>query len=306
LSKGATVATTANTADKNNLIDDTEDTGAQIATAAPVAGSSMTVKLAGSTPVMVSSVNVSTSAGPNNSGRFIGVRKFEIRTCNGTCADPVADFTNVAFTSADDAFPGDVPRPLQPNLNLRSFAITPTLATHVQLRVLTTQCTGQAKFAGDQDDDPFNNSDCAGSASGAIARATDFEVFGPAVAQADLFVDKNGPDTVKRGENFDYTIDVKNNGPSMANGVTLTDFLPKNAGFGSASSTQGTCSFKPVKRLVTCDLGNIASGATVTVTVTVKATDQKPIINKASVEAASPADPNLNNNTDTKTTTVGP
>src|SRR5207249_5516643 len=32
-------------------------------------------------------------------------------------------------------------------------------------------------FAGDQDDDPFNNSDCPSSASGAIARATEFEVF---------------------------------------------------------------------------------------------------------------------------------
>jgi hypothetical protein len=41
-----------------------------------------------------------------------------------------------------------------------------------------------------------------------------------------------------------------------------------------------------------------------TTNLTVKATDEKPIINKASVGAASPADPNLNNNTDTKTTNV--
>ncbi len=177
LTKGATVTTTANTADKNNLIDDTEDTGAQVAAVAPVAGSSITVNLAGNTPVTVSNVTVSTSAGPNNAGRFTGVRKFEIRTCNGTCANPVTDFTNVVFTSPDNAFPGDVPRPLQPNLYARNFAITPTLATHVQLRVLTTQCTGQTKFAGDQDDDPFNNSDCPSSASGSIARATELEVF---------------------------------------------------------------------------------------------------------------------------------
>jgi extracellular elastinolytic metalloproteinase len=178
LTKGATVTTTANTADKNNLIDDTEDTGAQIATVAPIAGSSMTVDLAGTTALLIKSVNVSAAAGPNNAGRFTAIRKFEIRTCNGACLNPLTDFTNVAYTSPDDAFPGDVPRPLQPNLNLRSFTLpTPTLATHVQLRVLSTQCTGQAKFAGDQDDDPFNNSDCASSASGAIARATEFEVF---------------------------------------------------------------------------------------------------------------------------------
>jgi hypothetical protein len=182
LAKGATVTTTAtdpaDIAAKNNLIDDTEDTGARLGSVAPVAGKSITVDLAGGTPLMVTSVNVSTAAGPSNAGRFTGVRKFEIRTCNGICADPVANFTNVAFTSADDAFPADVPRPVQPKLNSRSFALTtPTLATHVQLRVLTTQCTGQPKYAGDQDDDPFNNSDCTSSATGAIVRATEFEVF---------------------------------------------------------------------------------------------------------------------------------
>ena len=108
LTKGATVATTANTADKNNLIDDTEDTGAQVATIAPIAGSSITVDLAGSTPVTVTNVTVSAAAGPNNAGRFTGIRKFEIRTCNGLCLNPVTDFTNVAFTSPDNAFPGDV------------------------------------------------------------------------------------------------------------------------------------------------------------------------------------------------------
>jgi uncharacterized repeat protein (TIGR01451 family) len=137
-------------------------------------------------------------------------------------------------------------------------------------------------------------------------RASEFEVFGPVVAAADLFVDKNGPDTVKRGQTFNYTIEVKNNGPSTANTVTLTDFLPKNVSFSSASSTQGTCSLTSDKRNVNCDLGNLTNGATVTVTITVKATDQKPITNNVSVQAASPADPNLNNNTDTKITNVVP
>src|SRR5205814_10072874 len=156
----------------------------------------VTVHLAGGSPVMVTSVNVSASAGPGNTGRFNALRSFEIRTCNGTCANPLTDFTNVAFTSAGDAFPGDVPRPLQPNLNLRSFTLTtPALATHVQLRVLSNQCTGQAKFAGDQDDDPFNNSDCLASASASLVRASEIEVFAPVAAEADLFVDKNGPAT---------------------------------------------------------------------------------------------------------------
>lgn len=181
LSKGASVTTTLNSADKNNLIDDTEETGAQVTNVAPIAGSTITVDLAGTTPLLVSSLNVSTTAGPNNAGRFTGIRKFEIRTCTAgglvTCTLPT-DFTNVAYTSPDDAFPGDVPRPLQPDLILRNFTLpTPTMATHVQLRVLSTQCTGQAKFLGDQDDDPLNNSDCPSSASGVIARATELQVF---------------------------------------------------------------------------------------------------------------------------------
>ena len=190
MSKGATATTSSGTT-PNNLIDDTEDTGAVIGSTAPVAGKQITVDLQGTAPVTVTSVNVSTAAGPNNGGRFTGVRKFEIRTCVAsglvTC-NPLTDFTTVAFTSADDAFPGDVPRPLQPQLNLRSFTLpTPTLATHVQLRVLTNQCTGQTKFHGDQDDDPNNNSDCLNSTTvdpvtglggqASAVRATELEVF---------------------------------------------------------------------------------------------------------------------------------
>src|SRR5260370_38337816 len=50
LTKGANVSTTANTADKNNLIDDKEDTGARAATIAPIAGSASTDDLADNDP----------------------------------------------------------------------------------------------------------------------------------------------------------------------------------------------------------------------------------------------------------------
>ena len=178
-SKGATVVTTATVAADiaaaPGLIDDTEATGARLGTVAPVAGKSLTVDLAGTSPLMVTSVNVSTAAGPTNAGRFTGVRQFEIFTCSANCAIPT-NFTKI-YTSPADAFPGDVPRPLQPQLNMRSFNVPATMATHVQLRVVNTQCTGQAKFLGDQDNDPFNNSDCPASASGPIVRATEFQVF---------------------------------------------------------------------------------------------------------------------------------
>jgi len=179
--KGATATSGSGT--PASIIDDTEDTGSVFGTGTGVAGKTITVDLQGSTPLTVTSVNVSAAAGPApNNGRFNALRKFEIRTCVAggavTCTTD-ADFTNVAFTSAGDAFPGDVPRPLQPQLNLRSFTLTtPTLATHVQLRAVTNQCTGQAKFLGDQDDDPNNDSDCiSGSTSDDVVRLAELQVF---------------------------------------------------------------------------------------------------------------------------------
>jgi uncharacterized repeat protein (TIGR01451 family) len=313
--KGAT-ATVGGTA----LIDDTENSGAVISSTAPVAGKHFTVDLAGSSPVNVTSVNVSTAAGPSNSGRFTGVRKFEILTCDATNVATLgctldAHFA-VKFTSADDAFPGDVPRPLQPNLNIRSFSITPSLATHVRLRVLTNQCTGQTKFHGDQDDDPNNNSDCLNSTTAdpvtglggqaSVVRATELQVFASAVTEADMSVVKTGPLTGHVGQPMTYIITARNNGPATATGVTVTDTLPKNTGFGSATSTQGSCTPRPHSQIVDCNIGTMTSGTTVTVTLVVKPTQKGNYTNTATVQATSPSDPNSANNTSSVTTVVTP
>jgi uncharacterized repeat protein (TIGR01451 family) len=123
---------------------------------------------------------------------------------------------------------------------------------------------------------------------------------------ADLSVTKtDAPDPVHIGQALVYTIKVTNNGPQTATGVTLSDTLPKGAGFGSTTTTQGTCSFKPEKRIVTCNLGTLASGATATVTITVKPTSKGTITNTASV-TGSPTDPNTANNKSVATTTVVP
>jgi uncharacterized repeat protein (TIGR01451 family) len=135
-------------------------------------------------------------------------------------------------------------------------------------------------------------------------RSFDFNVV-PQVA--DLVVDKtDAPEPVHVGQPLVYTIEVTNEGPLSANGVTLTDTLPKNAGFASASTTQGTCAAKPAKRLVTCNLGNLAAGATVTVSISVKPTAKGTIVNTAQVTASSPPDPNTTNNRDSESTTVRP
>lgn len=219
LTKGATVTTTAtdtnDIASKSSLIDDTEGSGARLGTTLPVTNYSLTVDLQGTAAVNVTSVNVSTAAGPTNGGRFTGVRKFAIDACTVSVVNLCtldANFTTV-YTSPDDAFPAEVPRPVQPQLTMRSFDIPDTMATQLRLRVLTTQCTGKAEFLGEQDNDPLNNTDCASLMPlpntgpttnpnpnlmplrpGFVARATEFQAFTsapsivvPAGVECDVF-----------------------------------------------------------------------------------------------------------------------
>lgn len=160
------------------LIDETEGTNWS-STGQPVAGQTVTVDLAGTEAQQVRRVQVSAMLVPGQN-RFSALRAFEILACNaavGDCSDD-ASFTSI-FVSPDDAFPSGVPRPRAPELILRSFNVPQTEATHLQLRVLANQCTGAPAYAGDQDDDPLNNSDCT-TGNPTIAqqvRAAELQVF---------------------------------------------------------------------------------------------------------------------------------
>ena len=80
--------------------------------------------------------------------------------------DQDADF-RPAFTSAPDAFPGAAPRPVAPELKMRSFDIPQTAATHLRLQLDTNQCQGGPQFQGEQDADPANATDCTTAYAGA-------------------------------------------------------------------------------------------------------------------------------------------
>jgi uncharacterized repeat protein (TIGR01451 family) len=123
---------------------------------------------------------------------------------------------------------------------------------------------------------------------------------------ADLQIIKTAPATGHVGQTLLYAITVTNNGPDTAVGVTVSDQLPRNAGFGSASSSQGSCTLKPQKRLVSCDLGSLGSAGTATASIAVKPTTKGTITNTATVSDTSPPDPNPDNNTSSASTTVSP
>jgi uncharacterized repeat protein (TIGR01451 family) len=112
------------------------------------------------------------------------------------------------------------------------------------------------------------------------------------------------PNPVKAGKNLVFTVTVKNNGPDAASGVVLTDTLPAATTYTYRSTTasQGTCTRSTTA--IACSIGNLASGASATVTVTVAPKKKGAFTNSASVSSASPADPSAGNNSSTSTATV--
>jgi uncharacterized repeat protein (TIGR01451 family) len=123
---------------------------------------------------------------------------------------------------------------------------------------------------------------------------------------ADLSVVKTGPATGHVGQAITYSIAARNGGPGTATGVTVTDSLPKNAGFGSVSSSQGTCAPRPKQLTVVCNLGTMANGSTATITLVVKPTTKGSFTDTATIAATSPTDQNPANNSSSVTTQVSP
>ena len=124
---------------------------------------------------------------------------------------------------------------------------------------------------------------------------------GKIVEPVDLSVTKvDSADPIRAGRNLTYTLTVTNNGPPAATGVTVTDTLPSGLSARSSTASQGSCSGTTT---VTCAIGDLANGASATVTIVIRPTKAGKITNTASVAANEP-DSNSANNTATQDTTV--
>src|SRR5207249_2529209 len=109
---------------------------------------------------------------------------------------------------------------------------------------------------------------------------------------ADLAVGKAGPGAVAPGANFSYTIAVTNLGPSTAASVSVTDALPANVTFISASGGGALNGGN-----VIWTLGSLATNAGTNLTLTVTApANGATLTNTASVGSPT-GDPNPTNNT---------
>jgi uncharacterized repeat protein (TIGR01451 family) len=120
---------------------------------------------------------------------------------------------------------------------------------------------------------------------------------------ADMSVVQAAPAGAGILQTFSYNILVTNSGPSSATNATLTDTLPAGVTYVSASSGQGSCNQSG--GVLTCNLGSMPSGASVTATVSVTAGLLPGTLQNAVTVKASEADPDLSNNSSTATTNVG-
>jgi extracellular elastinolytic metalloproteinase len=115
---------------------------------------------------------------PDSGSRFTALRRFALERCVSGCGSGDATWERF-YVSPADAFPSRRPRPVAPTLTMRSFDVPDVRAAAVRLVALENQCTGFAGYAGEQDADPLNDTDCkTASDRGTIVHAAELQVFG--------------------------------------------------------------------------------------------------------------------------------
>jgi uncharacterized repeat protein (TIGR01451 family) len=108
-------------------------------------------------------------------------------------------------------------------------------------------------------------------------------------------------ESVATGSSLVYTLSVRNTGDNDASGVVLTGTLPPNVAYVTATSSVRACS--QADGTVTCDLGRVEAGASVTATIAVTAGRKGTATATAAV--ASPDETNDADNAETATTQIG-
>jgi uncharacterized repeat protein (TIGR01451 family) len=147
------------------------------------------------------------------------------------------------------------------------------------------------------DPDTTNNSGSAGSAIITVQNKSDL-----------LVTTQSNVDVINFGGTLTYTVTVTNLGPFQASAVTLVDPLPAESIFLSMNSGGAPCAAPPpaMGGTVTCNFGNMASGASATVSFTVRVS-KLPIpasTTNTAVVSSPNFDPNPANNSATVKTLV--
>ena len=118
----------------------------------------------------------------------------------------------------------------------------------------------------------------------------------------DLVIVKEASSPTPLNGIVDYSLTVTNKGPDTATNVQLADPAPAGITYLTANPSQGTCNLSPA--LITCSLGTIAAGQTVTIAITARATTVGSHTNTATVTGGGGRETNPADNVDTAVTVV--
>ena len=174
------------------------------------------------------------------------------------------------------------------NLGTLAKGATATVTILVTAPLTAMNLTNTVTVTGNEIDSNGTNNTMAGSTT--VNPAADLSI-----TQTDT------PDPLFAGQNLAYLLQVTNNGPSSATGVTVTDTLPGGVTFLSATPSQGSCSGTGT---LTCNLGTLVNGVTATITISVTVPLTAGTLTNTATVTGSPADPNSANNTSAETTSV--
>ena len=219
------------------------------------------------------------------------LRKVVVNDNGGT--KTVADFTLTADGTGSNDLSGTSPVDSGATLKADTFTLSET-----QLAGYTASawvCVG-----GSQNGTTIT----VGLAGEATCTITNNDIAPPPVTPApvtppppptiDLQITKSAaPSPTTVGTQVTWTMVVKNNGPSNATGVKMADPVPAGVTFVSVTSTQGTCTGGA---LVSCTIGNMNVGASVTITLVTTAAATGTISNTATT-VGNETETNTANNT---------
>ena len=200
---------------------------------------------------------------------------------------PLAGFTgqvNLSLTGLPAATTG--------SFNPPSVNITDPNPQSITLTLNTTANTAIGTHT-------FNVNAQSGSTSHSFV--TTLKVVSPSSADLSL-TNTASPNPGQVGVPLSYRLVATNNGPATATNVQVADTPPPGAGFVSTATTQGSCSGTS---FVVCNLGTLAVGDSVIVTIVVTPSSAGPISNTASANA-NETDPDTSNNIVTITTLIQP
>ena len=185
------------------------------------------------------------------------------------------------------------------SLNLATLPDGQTVTITIQATLSTTVADGTTLVnapsvtSSTADPNTGNNTGSAGSATITVQNKSDL-----------LVTTTSSLNVVNFGGTLTYTVTVTNQGPFQASAVTLVDPVPAESIFLSMNSGGASCTAPPpaMGGTVTCSFGNMASGASVTVSFTVRVS--KPPVPSSTSNTAVVSSPNFDPNPANNSATV--